>query len=237
MGDLQGEKMASVKALLLKADVVCFDVDSTVLTSEAIDDFAAFLGKGEEVARLTKLAMEGGMKYEESLKLRLDAMQPSKQSVQHFVENDKLVLTDGVAEVIKRLLSRGTEVFLVSGGFREIIVPLAEKLGIGADHVFANTLLFKEDGSFDCFDPKQPTSRDMGKAAAMAQVRTRVAESKGKPEETVVALMVGDGATDLQARPPADAVIGYGGICMREKVKNEADWFITEFASLLDVLS
>lgn len=41
--------------------------------------------------------------------------------------------------------------------------------------------------------------------------------------------MVGDGVTDMQARPPADAFIGYGGVVKREKVQTGADWFITDF--------
>jgi len=45
--------------------------------------------------------------------------------------------------------------------------------------------------------------------------------------------MVGDGATDMQARPPADAFIGYGGIVVREPVRRGADWFVTHFDELL----
>ena len=45
--------------------------------------------------------------------------------------------------------------------------------------------------------------------------------------------MVGDGATDLEARPPADGFIGYGGIVVREKVKAGADWFVTDFSELI----
>jgi phosphoserine phosphatase len=48
--------------------------------------------------------------------------------------------------------------------------------------------------------------------------------------------MVGDGATDLEARPPADGFIGYGGIVVREKVKAGADWFVTDFAELITAL-
>jgi phosphoserine phosphatase len=48
--------------------------------------------------------------------------------------------------------------------------------------------------------------------------------------------MIGDGATDMQARPPAKAFIGYGGIIEREKVKNGADWFIKDFNEILSIL-
>lgn len=48
--------------------------------------------------------------------------------------------------------------------------------------------------------------------------------------------MVGDGATDMQARPPADLFIGYGGIVVRDAVKKGADWFITDFSDVLKIL-
>lgn len=48
--------------------------------------------------------------------------------------------------------------------------------------------------------------------------------------------MVGDGVTDLQARPPADLFVGFGGIVTRAVVKQHADWFVTDFAELTNQL-
>jgi phosphoserine phosphatase len=45
-------------------------------------------------------------------------------------------------------------------------------------------------------------------------------------------LAIGDGATDLEARPPAAAMVGYGGVVSRERVVREADWFVTDFEHL-----
>jgi len=50
-------------------------------------------------------------------------------------------------------------------------------------------------------------------------------------------VMIGDGATDMEACPPADAFIGYGGNVIRQKVKENASWFITDFQDLIDELS
>lgn len=103
-----------------------------------------------------------------------------------------------------------------------MILPVAEKLLIPSHRVFANTILFNEtDGSYASFDAKEPTSRDGGKKAVVQQL----IDQHGY--DGVV--MIGDGATDMQARPPASAFIGYGGIVVREKVKEGADWFITDF--------
>lgn len=102
-----------------------------------------------------------------------------------------------------------------------MINPVAETLKIPLHRVYANNLVFKEDGTFLGFDESEPTSRDGGKPAVIQSLK----DAHGY--ETVV--MVGDGATDMQARPPADAFIGFGGIVVRDSVKAGADWFVTDF--------
>jgi hypothetical protein len=77
IGNNVGDAMYS----LYTADAVCFDVDSTVIAEEGIDVLAEYLGQGEKVAALTLQAMEGGMKFQEALQLRLDLLQPSKQQI------------------------------------------------------------------------------------------------------------------------------------------------------------
>jgi len=51
-----------------------------------------------------------------------------------------------------------------------------------------------------------------------------------------VVVMVGDGATDMEARPPADAFVGFGGIVVRKAVQEGADWFVTDLNELADAL-
>ena len=119
---------------------------------------------------------------------------------------------------------------LVSGGFRQIIEPIADTLGIPFTHVHANNLQFAEDGSYAGFDTNEFTSRTGGKAEACKHLK----EAFGY--ETVV--MVGDGATDLEARKVggADAFICYGGVVLRDKVAAEADWVVTDIRSIIEVL-
>jgi len=75
-----------VAGLWAAAEVVCFDVDSTVCASEGIDDLAAYLGKGEEVARFTAEAMTGSIPFEEALSARLAIIKPSKGSIETFLQ-------------------------------------------------------------------------------------------------------------------------------------------------------
>lgn len=83
----------SLENILQGVDIVCFDVDSTVITVEAIDQFAAFLGKGEEVAAVTKRAMEGSMKFQDALGERLRAMNPNDTDLDLFLKHHPFEFT------------------------------------------------------------------------------------------------------------------------------------------------
>jgi phosphoserine phosphatase len=103
-----------------------------------------------------------------------------------------------------------------------MIEPVARTLNIPSHRIFANTLLFNEhDGSYVGFDKQELTSRDGGKPAVVQSLM----DAHGF--QNVV--MIGDGATDMQAKPPAKLFIGFGGVVVRENVQKNADWFIFDF--------
>eukprot|EP00892_Ulva_mutabilis_P003243 jgi/Ulvmu1/1291/UM011_0015.1 len=214
-----------------KADLVCFDVDSTFCTDESIDEIAAFVGKGEQVAELTRQAMGGTMLFQDALKMRLDCMNVSKHEIEEFRKAHPPQLSQGIPELVQALQERGTAVALVSGGFRQIIEPIADTLGIPTHHVHANNLLFAADGSYAGFDDKEYTSRSGGKAEACKALRA------AHGYERVV--MVGDGATDKEARQPggAEIFVCYGGVVFRESVAEGADWVIMDIHTLINALS
>jgi phosphoserine phosphatase len=223
-----GNNIAEAMFSLYNADAVCFDVDSTVIAEEGIDTLADYLGKGDEVAALTKQAMEGDTKFQDALKMRLDLMQPSKSQIETLLTEQPLALTDGIAQLMQSLQKKKVDVWLVSGGFRIMIEPIAKKLNIPITNIVANHILFDEKGEYAGFDKDEPTSRDMGKPKALEQIKST------KNYETMV--MVGDGATDAQAKPPAKAFIGFGGIVERDAVKEKADWFVFNFDDMTKIV-
>jgi len=212
------------------AQAVCFDVDSTLCEDESIDELAAFLGKGEAVAALTAAAMGGDTPFEVALEARLGLMQPSAADVDAFLAAHPPRLSPGIPDLVAKLQARGTAVFLVSGGFRAVINPIADLLSIPRSHVFANTILFGGDGAYAGFDRAEHTSRSGGKRAAVQAIRA------AHDLRSVVA--VGDGVTDAEAVAPggADMFIGYGGVVERPAVAARADWFVTSVQALIDAL-
>lgn len=180
------------------------------------------------MAAWTAKAMGGSVPFDEALKARLELFKPSQLDIEACLEKHPLELTPGVATLIETLHSRDVHVYLVSGGFRQMINPLADLLNISRERVFANNILFGEGGAYAGFDDKEPTAWAGGKAKVVAALKQKHAYSP--------IFMVGDGATDMEARPPADAFIGFGGIAVRDVVKANADWYVEELNHLIEPL-
>lgn len=217
-----------VKQIWKNADCVCFDVDSTVVMDEGIDELADFLGKGEEVSRITQGAMQGSLSYTDSLKARLDIIQPSHRQVSKFIEAHPPRLTPGMKELVQKLQKQKKDIFLISGGFRCIIEAISDQLSIPHDKIFANELLFYFNGDFAGFDRSQPTCDGDGKARVILYLKKKYGYKR--------LVHIGDGATDLEACPPADAFIGFGANQVREKVKSGSRWFVTSCRELIEAL-
>jgi len=210
------------------ADAVAFDVDSTVLQEEAIDELAKFVGVAEKVAEVTKKAMNGGMGFRDALKLRLGLMRPHWQQIEQFLRQHPPKLTPGIAELIEFLHEKGVHVYLISGGFTCVILPVAEDLGIPGGRVFANELQFDEEGNYAGFDESRAVSDSGGKGVVCSVLK----------QDYRCLMMVGDGMTDYEAcgLGMADGFIGFGGNQVRKNVKDQSDWFVYKFAELLEEL-
>ncbi|CAD6995039.1 phosphoserine phosphatase [Ceratitis capitata] len=222
----KSSKNAERAAQIVKqSNVICFDVDSTVICEEGIDELADFCGKGSEVARVTKEAMGGGMTFQDALNIRLNIIQPRKNQIIEFLQQRPCTLTKNIRSFMEKLKLERKEIYLISGGFHCLIDPIADELGIPRNHVFANKLTFFFNGDYASFDTTQPTSKSGGKAEAVSIIK------RCHPDAIIT--MIGDGATDLEAAPPADNVIGFGGNVLRTEVHQRAQYYIMDFAQLM----
>ncbi|CAN0871121.1 Phosphoserine phosphatase, chloroplastic [Linum grandiflorum] len=174
--------------------------------------------------------MGGSVPFEEALAARLSLFKPSLSQLQEFLETRPPKISPGIDELVKKLKAKNIDVYLISGGFRQMINPVASILGIPVERIFANQLLFGRSGEFVGFDANEPTSRSGGKPTAVQQIR--------KAHGYKAMVMIGDGATDLEAKKPggADLFICYGGVQLREGVAAKADWVVFNFADLINSL-
>jgi phosphoserine phosphatase len=198
-----------------------FDVDSTLVTIEGID----VLAEGNaEIARFTDAAMNGAIPLDHVYAKRLEAIRPTRDQVEELAARYVRSLVDGAAETIAALQRGGVVVHLVTGGIEQAILPMAEALGIPRRNIHAVALTFDAQGHYQDFDRRSFLTRNGGKELAVRDIRAR---SHGK------AAFVGDGVSDLEAKPAVDLFIGFGGVVVRPRVKENADIYIT---SLPDVL-
>lgn len=200
--------------------LVFFDVDSTLVTIEGIDVLA---NGNPEIARLTDAAMNGEIALDQVYAKRLEAIRPAREQVEKLAKTYVESLVDGAKETIAKLQERGIVVYLVTAGIEQAILPLAKALNIR--NVHAVRLSFDANGNYEDFDRRSFLTRNRGKELVVRDIRAR---SHGR------AAFVGDGVSDLEAKPVVDLFIGFGGVVVRPRVKENADVYVT---SLPDVLT
>ena len=205
-------------------DVICFDCDSTLSKIEGIDELARRVGLGEEMSKLTDLAMNGVVPLEAVYERRLSLIRPDQAGIDWLADMYIAEIVDGVKAVFAALLAQDKTVHIISGGLRQAILPLARQLGLPESHVHAVNIYFNEDGSYRDYDLDSPLARTGGKAVVVGSL---------KGQGSLV--MIGDGKTDLEAKQAGAYVLGFGGVVDRAIVRELADFYTTE-STLLSVL-
>ena len=188
--------------------LVCFDMDSTLIQTEVIDELAERAGVGDQVKAITEAAMQGEIDFNESFKKRMKLLEGLSEDVLQDVA-DKLPITKGAKRLIDTLHNYGYKTAILSGGFTYFGHYLQEKLDI--DYVYANQLEIK-DGTLT-----GNYIGDIVNGSKKAEYLQLLANNMGIDIAQTIA--VGDGANDLQMLNLAGLGIAYHA---KPKVKNNA---------------
>lgn len=199
-----------------------FDFDSTLVRIETLEALADIALKDHpnaaeiraEVAALTDQAMAGEVPFGEALRRRLALLPLTREHVDALAAT---ILDEGTPSVRRNLRffqENAGRILILSGGFREIIAPVAERLGVAPEHVFCNDLTYDDEGRVTGVDDTNPLSQADGKPKVIRSL---------KLDGPVV--MIGDGWTDAEVKlaGAADRFYAYTEIVRRERVVAAAD--------------
>lgn len=199
-----------------------FDFDSTLVGFETLEALAELALEGApeagairaEIAALTDQAMSGALGFDEALSRRLTLLPLTRDHVQTLAGQAVARLAPSVSRNVETLRAHADRIVIVSGGFREVIAPVARHLGVRDDRVLANDLTYDAEGRVTGVDRTNPLSTDGGKVTAIRALGL-----------TGPVVMVGDGWTDAEVRLAglADRFHAYCEVVRRPRVVEAAD--------------
>lgn len=167
--------------------LICFDMDSTLIQTECIDELAKCAGVGQQVADITERAMRGEIDFRESFTERVKLLKGLDANVMQGIA-ERLPITEGVDRLMRVLKKCGYKIAILSGGFTYFGEYLQRKYGI--DYVYANELEIDENNKL--------TGRYLGEIVdgrRKAELLKLIAQvEKVNLAQTIA---VGDGANDL----------------------------------------
>jgi phosphoserine phosphatase len=200
-----------------------FDMDSTLIQQEVIDEIASIINIKPQIAAITAAAMNGELDFEASLRRRCALLKGVPSDVWETLK-PRITLNEGVADLIKALKRLGFKTAVLSGGFTPLTGWMGAQLGL--DYAFANHLVVSEDGQTLTGE----LTGDIVHAEKKRQHVLEISEKEGISLDQVIC--IGDGANDL----PMMGVAGLGvAFHAKPKVQMQAPARLNS-KSMLDVL-
>lgn len=208
------------------------DFDSTFVKVEALDELSKIALRSaawreaivSEIESITALGMEGKISFNESLKRRLSLFAPTKEHISLLVSFLLANITPSVVRNREWFFNNSEKIYIISGGFREYIVPVVSEFGIPEEQVMANSFIFDNNGKVIGFDDSNLLSQALGKVKQLECLQL-----------TGEIIMIGDGYTDYQVREygKAHSFFAFTENICRESVVSKADRLLSSFDDLV----
>lgn len=208
------------------------DFDSTFIKSEGLDELAAVALKNdpdkkiilEKIKELTQQGMDGTIPFGQSLHQRITLLKASRKDIEKVAKELKKNISSSIQRNKKFFKKYKNNIYIISGGFKEIILPVVKPFGILENHIFANTFVYDKKGKITGVDEKNPLSQNNGKLKLLKSLHLN-------GDITVI----GDGYTDYQLKESGlvKEFIAFTENVEREVVIKKADGIAHSFDEFL----
>ncbi|NTU74147.1 phosphoglycerate dehydrogenase, partial [Candidatus Roizmanbacteria bacterium] len=208
------------------------DFDSTIVTLESLDKLAEIVLKKnpdrdqivKKIQDITVKGMNGEITFDDSLQQRLNLFKPARKDINSLVNVLKKHITPSFARNIDFFKKHRDEVYVISGGFKEYLVPVLTRFGVREDHILANTFTFDSTDVAIGFDHTNYLAQSNGKVKQI-----RALKLSGD------VFVIGDGYTDYEIKKAglATKFFSFTENISREKVNTVADEVVPNFDEVL----
>ena len=172
------------------------DFDSTFIKDETLDEIARYKVKSStlsdesanEIKRITNLAMEGVLEFSEALKRRIEILNLNKKDILSISKILKTRISSSFLKHQDKIKFNSEHIYIISGGFKEVIVEVVKDFGIFENQIFANEFIYNNDHIIG-IDNKNPLSSKDGKILALKNLKIK---------DSIY--IIGDGYTDFEMK-------------------------------------
>ncbi len=203
---------------------IIIDFDSTFVQTETLDELAVICNvdtaQKKAISDITHCTMSGSMSFQQALQERVHILSPSKQQMAKACEILGNKITPSFQKNKAFISQHAESIYIFSGGFTEIIVPIVAEFGIKAHHIFANDLIYNSRQQAIGVNDTLLLAQDLGKAQQLTELKL-----------TQPVYAIGDGYTDYEMKSTGMVTSFYlfAENVLREKLKDLADSIIYSF--------
>ena len=218
------------------------DFDSTFVKVETLDILAEVcFEKGADktskintITDITNKAMNGEIPFNQALEKRMEILKATKTDIDKVLIIIQNNISDSFKKNKKFFKEHSNSCFIVSGGFKEIILPIVKPYGFKERNVFGNNFIYKKNNAIDRINWDNPLSQELGKI----KIANKINNYESSPHKYKASIILGDGFTDYQVKKygEADFFIQFIENINRESLNNKADIIAQNFNDVIEFI-
>ena len=211
--------------------ILIIDFDSTFIKDETLDEISNFLSSDndlkQKIVQITDQAMEGKLDFSEALKERVSLLDIHQNQIQEIINILRNRVSESFLRNKNKIRSIKDRIYIVSGGFKEIIIPIVRDFGINENHVFGNDFTYNDKGFVIGINDQSPLSYSDGKIRVVKNLNLKNG-----------AYIIGDGSTDLELKKVrgVNAFICFTENINRISVSSKADYIASDLDQVFNII-